>query len=110
MAPRWKVGSSLVPRVMWVHAERHREGGPCASHHQLGSLRMDGQAEAKTIFLKKKPAVVFNAGSLLLLEGANIKGRGTFWKKLSFQSMPALLKREAGVLGGGGARVPHARP
>lgn len=71
---------------------------------------MDGQAEAKTIFLKKKPAVVFNAGSLLLLEGANIKGRGTFWKKLSFQSMPALLKREAGVLGGGGARVPHAQP
>lgn len=59
---------------------------------------------------KTKTAVVFNAGSFLLLEGANIKGRGTFWKKLSFRSTPALLKREAGVLGGGGARVPHARP
>lgn len=57
--PDWKVGSSLVPRVMWVHAERHREGGPCASHHQLGSLRVDGQAEAKTIFLKKNQKLLW---------------------------------------------------
>lgn len=61
-------------------------GGGALCLSSSAGVSADGWAGGGRNNISEKPAVVFNAGSLLLLEEANIKGRGTFWKSCHFRA------------------------